>query len=51
MNNWIVINAEKNELFCKRCGATQKYLLPMSLDIFLAFGKAFVKQHKGCKDE
>ena len=52
MNNWIVINAEKypNELLCRRCGAYQPFLLPMSVDVFLAFGRAFLKQHKSCKE-
>jgi hypothetical protein len=53
-NDWVVIDYSKypNELWCKRCNARQKYPEgDMSIGVFVAIGKAFIKLHKDCRVE
>lgn len=52
-NDWIVVDYSKtpNELWCKRCGARQKYPEgAMPIDIFVAIGEAFINLHKHCRE-
>lgn len=36
-------------LECKRCGMTQKIATPISVDCWVAMGKAFAEQHRRCQ--
>lgn len=51
--DWIVIEFSRlpNEIWCKRCGARQKYPEgAMPVDVWLAIGKAFTNIHKYCEE-
>ena len=34
---------------CKRCGAVQRFAMPMALPVYIAAAKAFLKMHRNCK--
>ena len=38
-------------LKCLRCGAKQKFMLPVSIDYYLDIAKAFEREHKRCKEK
>jgi len=35
---------------CQRCGEVQKIKLPVAADFLVAVGKAFVREHRRCKE-
>jgi len=52
--DWIVANfgTRGDELYalkCLRCGAIQKVATPISVNCYLALGKAFSQEHRNCK--
>lgn len=34
---------------CLHCGAVQRFVMPMSVSVYIAAGNAFVKEHLNCK--
>ena len=52
---WIIANdATRDEAYmlkCLRCGATQSFNLPISIDYYVGVGKVFQKEHRRCKEE
>jgi len=34
---------------CLRCGTIQRVVTPMSVNCYVALGKAFDREHRGCK--
>lgn len=36
-------------MYCTNCGRDYTPALPVSMDMFLAQMKAFIKEHRGCK--
>lgn len=52
---WVIVHgATKGDkayaLECRRCGGIQRVVLPMSMSIYLAMGKEFIKIHRDCKE-
>ncbi len=36
---------------CTRCGAEQRFTLPIAVNVYVAAGKAFEKMHKNCEEK
>ena len=51
-HDWIKISYKEYNynVRCERCGIVQEIILPVELNIFLAFAKQFVNNHKDCKE-
>ena len=52
---WIIVNdgtkgRDAYMLHCLRCGAVQRFELPISIDYFVNVGKAFQKEHGKCRE-
>jgi len=53
--SWIVIHdgsrpgKTAGQQECLRCGESYRMALPVSLNVFIAAGKAFTADHRGCK--
>ena len=47
---WIITRESNLGWECLRCGDTAALKLPVSLDLWLATAKAFLEQHKDCKE-
>jgi hypothetical protein len=45
----VTIDGSKKSFTCLNCGASYKPKLPVLVSVFVAMGKAFVKEHKGCR--
>ena len=50
---WVIVHdgtkgMDAYMLECLRCGAKQRFVLPMSVDAWVAAAKAFEKIHKRC---
>lgn len=48
--DWVVLNAGTQRFECGHCGETYKPTLPVSLSMFTAMGKEFLKHHRHCKE-
>jgi len=56
MPDWIVAHdGTKGEmayaLECRRCGAIQKVVLPISVNCYVALARAFAREHRQCRDK
>lgn len=47
---WIITRESNLGWECLRCGQKAALKLPVSLNLWLATAKAFLAQHKGCKE-
>lgn len=55
MRDWIIAHdatkgADAYMMECLRCGAVERFSLPISVTVYCAAAKAFVKRHKACKE-
>lgn len=48
--DWIIIDAIHQRYECKRCGGKEAIKLPAPIDAFVLRGKAFIAEHKHCKE-
>jgi hypothetical protein len=51
--DWIVANdathgADAYAMECRRCGAKQRFVLPIAISVWCAAAKAFERQHATC---
>ncbi len=46
--NWVFIDTQTNEAFCKRCGQRERPPLPAPISTFVKWCEYFGDKHKGC---
>jgi hypothetical protein len=48
ISNWVFIDTQTNEAFCKRCGQRERPPLPAPISTFVKWCEYFGDKHKGC---
>lgn len=53
---WIIAydgtkGADAYALECLRCGAKQRFVIPINVDVWVAAGMAFRKIHRKCREQ
>jgi hypothetical protein len=46
--NWVFIDTQTNEAFCKRCGQRERPPLPAPISTFVKWCEYFGDKHNGC---
>lgn len=48
--DWTFIDSNTSEVYCARCGAREKFSLPMPVRAFTKFVDYFNEKHRFCKE-
>ena len=49
MPEWLIVRQADLSCECLRCGERMRLELPVRCSVFIAAGRAFTKEHRGCR--